>query len=104
MFETTLLFRVFTEAKRKDGALEAARSVFARLLECWAECGPAQLASAPELQAAQCLAAIATSANLLLQMQPALADGATLISRFSMLNWTPKRNIHEFNRLETVCM
>ena len=63
----------YAEAKRVDGALEAARSVFSRLLECWAECGPAQLVSAPELQAAQCLAAIATCANLLLQMQPALA-------------------------------
>ena len=67
--------------------------MFVRLMECWAECGPGQLAAAPEAQAAACLASLASCANLLLQLQPALA-GMSELPHQIVLSWLLMRVLH----------
>ena len=45
----------------------AQQELVAHLLDCWTECSPAQLGVAPELPAVQCMAAILTCLDLLLE-------------------------------------
>lgn len=51
-----------------------------RLLDCWRECAPGQLADAPELNAVLCMEAILTSANLLIDSHPQLLAGPGTIA------------------------
>lgn len=57
-----------------DAAEEAARGALRHLLDCWSDCGPAQLATAPELALAQCLVCTLRSCDhLLRRFGPGLA-------------------------------